>query len=577
MKGIKMICIEDLINTCRAIELLKYSIDITQLDNIKMYWNEKEKKVQERVSPNIVHNCAIKLEEGVADFIQWPVGTYFIRHDQEWYNVFEDSLTDEEKALPVIQVDLETFKGVMKVVKIKGFCSYSDIPVTDYYPEYFEELAKERDTFDFKDVSDCEMVKELTNSKLRSSLIAMLMVSNYPEEVGKAVVNAFDNPLKDFEIEALKDYEVIDNRIYIKIPECDKAIFKSKFNVGDDILRQIKYIVISHNPYDFFFCSYGSNIQSCFSINGTNAGWMGVVPLAAVKGVFMIYGASDKCNKINIIQGKKWNVPHIFFRAWGWLSDKGQLMVDRIYPDGSWRLPDRNDVLEMLSPYLGYDVRTTCKRAQCTPLKYGKEIKEWYNKYRSHTYPDSINLCDKEPVSYHGICYGDRQFVGNDRQMAKSLLNTMHDICEIAEGIEYSNKYQIVNGVLSQARLCPITGLPILATETVSPYAKLFKEKIDGDILVATYCDGWFKADACSSKRISRGKLYYDANEIGVSYKEGSDFWFRDMFSVNNRVPIKVFKETITGSAKTSQFAWVVVRYIEGDRVTFVKYRGKNE
>ena len=569
-----MISIKDLVETCRAIELLSYGVDISKLDGLKQYWNSKENKLQSKVSPNIVHDACVVLDTSVSEFLQWPIGTYFIRHDTEWFTVFEESLTDEEKALKKIVVDLDTFKGVMKVLRIKSFATYSDIDVNTYYPEFYEELAKERAKFDCTDVTECELIDKLTLQKTRQNLIAMLMCSEYEDKVAKAVLKAFDNPDEDFEIPALKSFKVIDNRLYIRVPDMDREEFKS--NVSSDLTAdKIKYIVISRNPYDFYFCSYGSNIQSCYSINSTNFGWYGAVAMSPIKGYYMIYGTDGKCNDINIINGKKWSVPRMFFRAWGWLASNGNLMVDRIYPDGSWRLPDRNDVLNFLSPFLGYDCMN-CKKSMSMKLKYGKELATWYDEHKCHMYPDSVNIgrATDDEIVYRGICYGTRNFVGHC-SLSNDLLYIMHRISSIADGLEYNKDYTILNGVLSTLRRCPITDLPILPTETKSFFAKFFKEKIDGPLLVGTFCDGYFKMDTCTYLKSSPTcATIMSSNANGTSVKDGNCYYFYPRFS-NTSIPIKVFKEQMTGYVKSSPFAYVIIRYIEDDRVTFVKYKGK--
>lgn len=576
MKGNEMISIDDLVSTCRAIELLSHGVDISQLDTLKQYWNIKDNKLQSKLSPNVARIAKIKLDESVTDYLQWPIGAYFVREGVDWLTVFEENLTDEEKAETTINVDLDTFKGVMKVLKIKNFAQYSDIDIATYYPEYYEELAKARAEFDTKDLTDCQMVEELSLANNRTNLIAMLMCSEYPKEVGEAVLKAYDNPDKDFEIDALKDYEVIDNRIYIKVPPMDLSAHASHFTCNKRVLENIKYIVISRNPYDYYFCSYGSNIQSCYSINGTNHGWHGAVPLSAVKGSYIIYGADNKCNKINIINGKKWNVPHMYFRAWGWLSKDGRLLVDRAYPDPDLAQYDRDEILDLLTPFLKYDVFKTCKKPITTELKYGKELCAWWRSYEGHMYPDSTSYwkADSDEIVYRGICYGTRNFIGTC-PLNRSLLNIMHDISSIDDNIQYADDYQIVNGVLSHARKCPITNLPILPEETVSPFAKMFKDKVDGDVLVGTYCDGYFKADISSIKISDNcgSKIRFRNMNNESSWKDGSTINFRTRFSCDT-VPIKVFKETITGAVKSSHYKYVIMRYIEGDRVTYVKYRG---
>lgn len=566
-----MISIQDLTSCCQAVEFLHYGVDITKLETIKGYYNPVEKKIQSRVSPKI-ENIIVKLSPEVIDFLEWPIGDLFIREGNQWSSMFAEGMSDDDKKLKVIEVDLKSFKQVMTILKDKDFCGFYDIPRQKYDDEYENKIAEMRKNWDYHATDGAqEMINNLSIEKTRLNLTAMLSCSMYPDEVGKAILDAFNNPTKDFEIEALKDYEIIDNRMYIKLSTIDVDDFlKDTNSCYCNYTRDLKYLVISRNPYDYYFCSYGSNIQSCFSINGTNYGWYGITGLSSCKGNYLIYGTSGKPNKINIIQGQKWYVPRMIFRFWGWLGEDNKLYVDRCYPSGDWSI-DRNKICKILTQFLGYDVYKTCSNSQRISLKYGDYMGAFQKKWKLHWYPDSV---DETIHEYRGVCYGKRDFIGSC-PLRRSLLSIMQRIQSVSPVFNYTNDYHIVNGVLTKLKLCPITNVLILEEETVSPYAKFFKEPINA-LAVLTYCDGYFKGDIASRVSLDNRHIVVKLNDDSTSNIDSAGAYVTNKFSYKY-TPIKVFKETISGLAKKSCYNCVLVRYIENDRVTYVKYQGMKD
>lgn len=563
-----MISIQDLTSCCQAVEFLHYGVDITKLDTLKGYYNPVEKKIQTRISPKI-ENIIIKLSQDVIDFLEWPIGNLFIREGSQWSAMFVEGMSEDDKKVKAIEIDLDSFKQVMTILKDKGFCDFFDIPRSDYDKDYEKKITEMRKNWNYHDTSFAkDMIENLSIDKTRINLTAMLSCSMFPDKVGEAILKAFNNPADDFEIEALKDYEIIDNRMYIRLSELDIDDFlKATGSIPNNYTKDLKYIVISRNPYDYYFCSYGSNIQSCFSINGTNFGWYGITGLSSCKGNFLVYGTSGRCNKINIINGQKWNVPRMIFRFWGWLGEDNKLYIDRCYPSGDWAI-DRNKICKILTQFLKYDVYNTCCNRQQIPLKYGKEMHEFQRTYRLHWYPDSV---DENVREYHGVCYGKRDFIGNC-PLRRSLLSIMQQIQSVSPAFTYTNDYNILNGVLTKIKLCPITNVPILEEETVSPYAKFFKEPIKA-LAVATFCDGYFKGDVASRIPQSGSSVKMIFDDDSASNIDSSSAYFTRHFSYKT-VNIKVFKETITGLAKKSCYNCILVRYVEGDKVTYVKYQG---
>ena len=555
---VNMIDTKDILECVRAIELLHYGVDITQLDTLKQYWNMKEKKLQSRLSPN-VEDFLCQWTPEVAEFIQWPLGLVFARRGQ--------AFTAETNAgtEPInCTVDLDTIKQVMTILKQKGWCKFDGINPTEYDVEYEARLKKLKAEWDYHDTSDAkEMIENLSNDTISDNLNCLLSLCEYGEEATKQILASWKDSPKHFEIETLKDYDVIDNRIYIKIPDFDKD--ELDIDVDD-----VKYLVISRNVYDYFFCSYGSEIQSCYSLSSTHYGFYGMVALSACKGNFIVYLTTGKPNKCNVIAGTKWYVPRMLTRSWGWLGADGELFLDRSYT-GSSISSYENRFRKLIFKYIGNDTNTVT--LPTSPLKYAEDMKNWHAKYQFRFYPDSIKVQD---FKYYGVCYGNRCFVGNGEPFNKTLYTKAQNITEVPKGFKYKPHYEIVDGAITELRVCPITYLPLRPDEVRSKYAKFFKEPVP-KLAILTYCDGYFKVDAFNNgDRYRADNITIDTCTYSQpSYKDGSRYRFYNAFSCDKKIPIKVFKESIAGIISNTDLNTVLVRYIEDDRVTYVKYRGK--
>ena len=570
-----MIDVNDYVSVARACELLYYGVDISQLDKLKQYYNPVTKQLQSRLSPNIP-NFGVIFEQDVLDYWQWCLGQACYRDQAAFNTVFLDAITAEDKPFYKITANLDMVKQVMTILKNKGFAQFDGFPIESYDSEYLERLAQLKKNWDRKSLEDCQdMITNLAHDNIKVNLHAMLACAEYPLELGNKILSTFNNPEKQSEIELFKDYEVIDNRIYIRVAPWEKEQLYSKHSSRSKYIDEIKYIVISRNPYDFFFCSYGSGIQSCYSLNSTNFGWHGMVALSGAKGNYIVYATSGKCNKIPLIQGSKWYVPRMLFRMWGWLDTKGELRLDRLYRDENMFPSDmERSIRDFIAQYFEYDDAAYNRASVSVSLKYDKDMKEIYDTYYCHFYPDSIKV---ETFKFHGVCYGDRSFKGSCT-LSRSLFNILQDITSIDKNFTFgAGAYEVVDGVLTIQRKCPRTGLPLKPDEVVSPYAKYFKEDVS-KVVVLTYCDGYYKLDTAWIKAENMEHFRFNTNNFNqMSYRESDGTYYAYPIFCVKKIAINTFKEQMTGLAKQLDIDAILVRYIEGERVTVVKYRGSKQ
>lgn len=574
-----MISVEDMVQICRAVELLQNGVDITAVDNLKQYYNPKTKKLQARLSEHIPAKFVIKFDDASCNFLDWVIGEFVIRNSASYNSCFSEGLQSDETTVNAT-VTLETLKEIMTVLYRKKFATFSTFRPSSYDPEYEKMMEEQRKNFDDTNLDDAkEMIEALSNGKVRQNLEVLLTLSQYDKALGKEILKAFDTNEIDFELKGFEKYKIVDKRLYIKIPQFAKDDIENGTN-RSGILKEFNYLVISRNPYDYYFCSWGSSIQSCFSLNSTCRGWHGAIPLSISKGHFLMYGTSGVPNKANIINGTKWYCPRMLFRCWAWLTPDNSLMCDKFYIgteyNSDMRLCDslRNYVCNMFGHGLDWFLNS-----HHIKLKYGKELANIQLKYDCHWYPDSVGrVNDNTEFEYRGMGYGVRSFIGHDNfgDGDFHLCREASRITKVPDTFHYTDQYNIVDGILTGMKKCPITQLPILDTDSQSKYAKYFVKPVTS-LIVITYLDGCFKLDTFSERH---NTAYFRVSKLDssgqLSFRNGNEFMFTpQMSSTERRINIKTFKEIITGAAKNSGYDCVLVRYIEDDRVTFVKYKGK--
>ena len=158
------------------------------------------------------------------------------------------------------------------------------------------------------------------------------------------------------------------------------------------------------------------------------------------------------------------------------------------------------------------------------------------------------------------------------------MFNILQDITSIDKNFTFgSGVYEIVDGVLTIQRRCPRTGLPLKPDEVVSHYAKYFKEDVS-KVVVLTYCDGYYKFDTAWVKAENMTRFRFNANNTNqISYRESDGTYYAYPIFSSKKIAINTFKEQMTGLAKQLNIDAILVRYIEGERVTVVKYRGNKQ
>lgn len=578
--------LEDIKLVTKAIEFAYFGVDISTVKDFNMFYNTVTKKMQARTSHNVKH-ITVLYDDACVSFMQHYYGPYARRHsaDKILFVKNETHLTPEETET-VVGVNIKMLKEVMTALYRNDVTHFDGIPVADFDTELLKEMEEEAKNWKYNAKVSCKMIETLSKENTRQNLEVMLTVLEYPEEVSTAVLQQFDKVETDFEIKGFEDFEIIDNRMYIPLNRIDKNLFSRCTSLNNNV-RETDYIVISRNPYDFFFCSWGSAIQTCFSLNSPHIGGYGMYPFAVNKGCFIVYGTHGRGTETAVIDGKKWKCPHMSWRCWAWLDTDNRLRLDRLYPvlncddgndnpyDDSYR-DIYNGLFEKLFHYSFEDNHPDEDEYEDEStyicLKYADDYKNFLNKYSLYCYIDSLG---ESTGNYYGVCHGYRNFMGSYKPKTTPL-----DLLKRVKGVDknftYSAQYFINSvGILAKMKQCPITKLVIPDSMEKSFYSKYFKEPINS-LLVVSFCDGHVKLDDTTIKNHSTGP-------IKVVHNEG-DYYSHSSINTNNTITLsdkwsikqtalKTFKDHLQQKIKDSPFDYILLRVIENDRVQYIKYR----
>lgn len=567
---------KEILITLKAIEFMSYGIDIskfTTVDEFKGYVNSNTKQYISRLSPTVT-DFIWELEDRVKNFFGL-YASFVVRHEKSFSNLErdddEDGLIGDRPSNIVVTYDM-VIKTMQQLFK-QGICRYRSIDEELLDPELQSRLDKIDAEFNRKVAPDNEMTKALSKDAIKKNFEILTAVAYQKcPAVRDKMLDAFNVKRNSFDIKGLEDYPIVDERLYIPLSEADiyriKKHMKDRGSTYHDYFDDMKYIVISKNLYDYYFCSYGSDFQSCFSLTSTHLGWYGMLPMGTVEGHYMIYGTKDKPNKTAILgDNHKWATPYMFFRCWGWTAQNGALLLDKGYTSSNNFYQAVKDVV--LSKYMSVDVD------RLTQLKNSNEFKELFDTHSLRFYPDSI----KTDSFRFKVLGGDREFKGRnmpyyggigDRPVSRVLTS----ITNVKDSFNPYKDMTIIDGMLLNPKKCPVTGLIIDESESQSKYAKYLNNPVEGKFMVVTYCDGGYKYDAVSTDRVvTSGTLMTCQASSSAHNNEVISFanWFSNPSSYN--MSLKTFKERLKGGINKSEFDLVLLRVIEDDKVTYIKYK----
>ena len=489
----------------------------------------------------------------------------------------------EESFTPDLTLTIDKVKQIMKVLWELNIESFSDFKEEDYiegYKELIEEMDRDFDT-------NLDMKHELTREKTDEALKIFLALFDYPSEYSRKI---YENSKQDrvFHLTKAKDFEVIDNRMYIPIkPSITKKIQMKVTALGSTIpqdFAKIKALVVSKNVYDYFWASYGNSFQSCFSLNSEYGYLYGYVPFAMAPESFICYGTTGGVNKIPIVSGKQFKCPNMLFRCWGYADEKGNLLVDKKYLSHTCSSDTFVDVLfDVLKPYLDVynDAGNSTDR---TLYDDGKSIGAIFNDIKCKFYADSLKLRTDGTVYFRYAC-GDCGAGTNNTPWSnthKKFIDYASTVTQISPTLTLDKPCKVIGGILMNPKMCPVTGLMIPDSETKSPYAKFFTTDCKRSAIITyiggqVFLDDMTEDDACSSHFILRKRFSQSQDRRGFFNGRVTVLPYSSIPDCCNKsISLNTLKEFLKGDFNTGiALDGLLLRYFEGHEVKYQFYKSR--
>lgn len=426
-----------------------------------------------------------------------------------------------------------------------------------------EVLFKDLDTtpIDYsKQDIDCPL-KDFSNDYELRSLIAL---ADYPVELAEKLweCRKEDNwVLKEF-----KDFPKYNNRVFIKLTDADRALLKRHGKTS-------KYIVISKNPLDYFYCSYGNSFQSCFALNSPMSCWYGYVPFASTPESYMIYLSDGTVTDVSLLNGKKFHLPQMYLRCWAYAGKDGELIVDKFYrSDNSYIMP----MIKFLSSKFNALFLRNDSNKERDLYNKGKGIYKIWSKYNLRFYSDSLRK--NSSTVYFKYDDGLRgETVETDRRWRDSSGNgTLAEYCkkvkDVEKDIAFDKPIALVDGILCNPVICPVTGMPITKDKDKSPYAKYFTKPVK-DLCIINFIDDkiWWSYNTLKDSQAGNDLIVSVTND--PTKLDAGTLRIRKKAYESVGVGLKRLKELIKADIEATDFDAILLRIVEDDKVTCQVFR----
>lgn len=547
---------QELIKCCKAIEFLFQAKDITQFTETD-YENFDTKGT-----------FVITFTDTAKEFLK-IINTHVQREGSSYYNISDKQMA-EDKLVTDTTVDLDALLAVAKILRDTGVCSFTDIPDEVIDPNLRKELEEIDKTFDYTQTFQCEIADKLRIEDTVDEVKTLLALCDYPDGLAQKM---FEHHKKnhEFHLKAFEKFEVRDNRIYIPLSKADlysiKSFLKTEMHATEQAIEKTmkaKAIVISKNLNDYFYCSYGNAFQSCFALNSLYSYWYGYLPFNMADESLMIYATTGTVQKASIINGCKFHLPNMLFRAWGYVSAENNLVVDKRYGDSSFKVEPFIKILK--------DKFNAIVEGDCELYNDGKGIRSIWTEYGLGFYADSLRYRDDEVYYKYacGVACTETVYKPSWRKEGKTFISAASTVVEVSKTLDLSKPCVVVEGKLFNPKQCPITGIQIPEEMDKHPYAKYFTNPVN-KVIVLTYDKGIVRYDYnpltgdTNWYNIAIGPGYTGGFNSGTLYLTSTD----RQFYLDQKISLKSLKELLKGSIKSMEgIDAILLRTLEYDKVT---------
>lgn len=461
---------------------------------------------------------------------------------------------------------------IMSILYKAGVDTYEGISKQYYDEEERARIQKIKDTHNYKAVLDCAIKNELTIANTDKEFKALLASVRYPAEVMHKIYKAYKTSLKKTVLVDFQDFEITDNRIIIPLSEYDKECILEQYALeveeAPEEVKNIKAFVISKNPLDYFYASYGNTFQSCFALNSTHNYLYGYLPTCVAPQSFICYATTGEVRKTSLIGGTKFSLPQMVWRSWGYADEEGHLLIDKKY-----RSRGVDPCIHFMCKWLAETFGCICdSKEQRQSRKLWKNGAALYTALKASgykTYLDSLNLRERHATFWYnaGDCSTGRE--GPDMTHMVSFLSNFSDYkdLDLDANINFSGR------ILCNSYTCPVTGLSVSERGEKHYLSKYFSRPVQKTVLL-TYVDGkGYVTDYTTGLRA------IDTELVGINIPHGGYCTTANkLWGDEKQYPLKVWKEAFKGCLKSDvDCDAIILRAIEEDKLTINVYLNKEK
>ena len=555
----------EMMRTFRALEMLYKGQDISKVSLV------------DSIADDTATFC-MQFEDKAKDFAELH-NPFVYRNGKQMYLKSQSSVDDEGIDV-AFTVTYDMLVATMNTLRKLQLCTFSNVDDDILDPTIAERMKAIDVSWDYTKAYDCDIKNKLKISDTDAEVKAMLALCQYPEGLAPKIYDSYKQT-REFVLKDFKDFEVVDNRIIIPLSEADKYRMRKYFKGTkvDDRVLSMNALVISKNPVDYFFCSYGNSFQSCFALNSSMYCWYGYLPYVTTDESFIVYATTGEVMKTAVISGQKFHNPQMLWRSWGYATEDGSLCIDKKYRGGENGI---DKLIEFCCEWMTDKFNVICDRrgrAESRALyNKGKGILDIWKTYGLKFYSDSL-VQDGEEVCFAYGC-GDSVSSEYTPEWKKSF-DKFIDWTSTANSVDpllvLDKPCDIVNGVVTNINICPITKLKIPNGVKQHAYAKYFDKPLE-QLAVLTYDKGCVRCDAATREFISDPIQIKPSINVGnghSGFNGGTLYCYGKSTGVRGTIALKSLKEHIKGCINTTPYSAILLKIIEDDKITCQVFKNK--
>lgn len=559
----------EMMRTFRALEMLYKGQDISKVSLVDSIADDTD-------------TFCMQFEDKAKDFAE--LHNPFVYRDGRQIYLKSQSSIDDEDIDVAFTVTYDMLLATMNTLKKLQLCTYADIDEDILDPSIAERIKAIDDSWDYTKAYDCDIKNKLKMSDTDIEIKTMLALCQYPEGLASKIYDSYKQT-REFVLKDFKDFEVVDNRIIIPLSEADKYRMRKYFKGTkvDDRVLSMNALVISKNPVDYFFCSYGNSFQSCYALNSDMYCWYGYLPYVTTDESFIVYATTGEVMKTAVIRGQKFHNPQMLWRSWGYATEDGSLCIDKKYRGNENGI---DKLIEFCCEWMTDKFNVICDRREKaerrTLYNKGRGIFNIWKDYGLKFYSDSLKKnSDDEEVFFEYNCGSSTQatYKPEWKNRFSKFTYWASTATSTDPSLDLNKPCDIVNGVVTNINICPITKLRIPNGVKQHAYAKYFESPLQ-QLAVLTYDNGCVRCDVATQEFRSDNayiKPSVGAGDGSSGFNGGTLYCFGKGTSVNGTIALKSLKEFIKGCINTTPYSAILLKIIEDDKITCQVFKKKGD